>query len=91
MDGFFRLGMVFLHQDLLRKGDSCIGGGYYEVDYTCNRLLLDRSSTDFGAPKWHLLETLKVPSQYRGFRLVYYYPDGMEFDVSEELSIEYYD
>ena len=42
---------------------------------------------------WHLLETLKVPSTYRGMRIVYSYDDGFhdDFNVSEELNIEYYD
>ena len=41
----------------------------------------------------HLLETLKVPSTYRGMRIVYSYDDGFhdDFNVSEELKIEYYD
>ena len=51
----------------------------------------------------HLLETLKVlckqsdqgraPSTYRGTRIVYSYDDGFhdDFNVSEELNIEYYD
>ena len=59
MDGFFRLGMVNQHKDLLKPGDSCLGGGYYHFDYTSNRIILDRSSYDFGKPKWHLLEVLK--------------------------------
>lgn len=52
-------------------------------------------------PKWHLLEVLKVPSAYRGMRIVYKYDDGFfrmrsttrhdDFNVSEELKIEYYD
>ena len=54
-------------------------------------IVLDRSSYDFGKPKWHLLEVLKVPSVYRGLRLVYFYDDDREFDVSQELQIEYYD
>ena len=56
-------------------------------------ILLDRESYDFGRPKWHLLETLKVPSTYRGMRIVYLYDDGFhdDFNVSEELQIEYYD
>jgi len=83
MDGYFRLGMVNQHKDLLKPGDSCLGGGYYHFDYTSNRIVLDRSSYDFGKPKWHLLEVLKVPS-------VYFY-DDREFDVSQELQIEYYD
>ena len=48
-------------------------------------------SYDFGKPKWHLLEVLRVPSVYRGLRLVYFYDDDREFDVSQELQIEYYD
>ena len=104
MDGYFRLGMVNQHKDLLKPGDSCLGGGYYHFDYTANRIILDRSSYDFGnriildrssydfgKPKWHLLEVLKVPSVYRGLRLVYFYDDDREFDVGQELQIEYYD
>ena len=85
MDGYFRLGMVNQHKDLLKPGDSCLGGGYYHFDYTSNRIVLDRSSYDFGKPKWHLLEVLKVPSVYRGLRLVYFYDDDREFDVSRVL------
>ena len=66
MDGYFRLGMVNQHKHLLKPGDQCIGGGYYHFDFVSNRILLDRESYDFGCPKWHLLETLKVPSTYRG-------------------------
>ena len=61
MNGYFRLGMVNQHKDLLKSGEQCIGGGYYHFDYVSNRILLDRESYDFGRPKWHLLDTLKVP------------------------------
>ncbi len=63
------------------------------VAYTSNRIILDRSSYDFGKPKWHLLEVLKVPSVYRGLRLVYKYDNHFhdDFNVSEELRIEYDD
>ena len=93
MDGYLRLGMVNQHKDLLKGDDSCIGGGYYRFDWTSNKLLLDRESYDFGRPRWHLLETLKVPEVYRGLRIVYVYDDGFhdDFDVSEELRIEYYE
>ena len=55
--------------------------------------MLDRSSYDFGRPNWFLLEVLKVPSVYKGLRIVYLYDDRYhdDFDVSEELTIEYYD
>ena len=75
MDGYFRLGMVNQHKDLLKPEDQCIGGGYYHFDYTTNRILL------------------KVPSTYRGMQIVYSYDDGFhdDFNVSQELNIEYYD
>ena len=92
MDGYLSLGMVNQHKDLLIGDDQCIGGGYYQFDWTSNRMLLDRASYDFGRPRWHLLETLKVPASYRGLRIVYLYDDDHEdFIVSDELPIEYYE
>ena len=76
MDGHFRLGMVNQHKDLLKRGEQCIGGGYYSFDFVSNRIILDRESYDFGRPRWHLLDTLKVPSTYRGLSLIYKYNDG---------------
>ncbi len=91
MDGYLRLGMVGQHKELLKPGDQCIGGGYYTFDYVSNRIILDRMSYDFGSPRWHLLQTLRVPSVYRGLRLVYVYDDNLhdDFNVSEQLHIEY--
>ena len=93
IDGFFRLGMVNQHKDLLKHDEQCIGGGYYSFDFVSNRIILDRESYDFGRPRWHLLDTLKIPSTYRGLNLVYKYNDDFhdDFNVSEELKIEYYD
>ena len=92
MDGCLRLGMVNQHKDLLIGKDSCIGGGYYQFDWAGNRLVLDRMSCDFGPPRWHLLDTLKVPAAYRGLRIVYIYDDDLyeEFCVSDKIKIEYY-
>lgn len=92
MQGYLRLGMVNLHKDLLLPNDQCIGGGYYQFDFVSNRLLLDGESYDFGRPKWHLLETLKVPSVYQGLRIIYKSCDPFleDTNVSEELKIEYY-
>ena len=85
MDGYLRLGMVNQHKDLLIGDDSCIGGGYYQFDWASNRLLLDRASYDLGRPRWHLLETLKVPASYRGLRIVYLYDDDHEDLTSSSL------
>lgn len=80
-DGHFRLGMVNLHEHLLKQGDHCIGGGYYEFDYTNNRILLDRESFDFGPPLWDMIDVLKVPSAYRGMQIIYQYHDDNEDDL----------
>ena len=91
IDGFLRIGMVNQHKDLLIGDDLCIGGGYYLFDWTSNCLLLDRASYDFGRPRWHLLDTLKVPASYRGLRVVYVYDDDFhgDYNVSDELNIEW--
>ncbi len=93
MDGYLRLGMVNQHKNLLMPGEQCIGGGYYLFDWTSNRLLLDRASYDFGRPRWHLLDTLKVPVAYRGLTIIYSYDDHFHDDliVTDELQIEYYE
>ena len=93
MEGVLRLGMVSQHKDLLRPGDQCIGGGYYILEFISNRMILDRESYDFGRPKWHLLDALKVPSVYKGFQIIYQYDDDFhdDFNANEKLSIEYYD
>ncbi len=92
MDGYLRLDMVNLHKHLLMPGDQCIGGGYYYFDYVSQVIILDRESYDYGPPRWHLLDTLKVPSAYRGMRIIYKYNDGYhdDFEVSEELNIKFY-
>ena len=44
-DGVLRLGMVNQHKDLLQPEDDCIGGGYYQFDFTCNRMILISTTT----------------------------------------------
>jgi hypothetical protein len=91
-DGHLRLGRVNMHKDLLKAGDVCIGGGYYEIDYTQNRLILSRESYDFGRPRWDLLHgRLKMPKAYEGMGISYR-PDARhaeEMDIGEEAGIEW--
>lgn len=90
--GFFRLGMVRLHKDLLQPGELCYGGGYYEFDYVGNRLLLHGQSYDFGRPRWEWMPVLKIPKAYRDLRIVYQSSKSWEDDfvVTDELAIEFY-
>lgn len=90
-DGTLRLGMVNRHFELLKPGEKCLGGGYYELDYLSHRMLLSGVSTDFGAPEWMCIEKLKVSAYYQGLSIVYVAWESYEddFAVSDELEIEY--
>ena len=93
MNGYFRLGMVDMHKDLLMHGEQCIGGGYYRFEHDNKCLILEGASYDFGQPLWHLLDSLIVPLAYKDYSIVYKYDDGYHDDyiINDELSIEYYD
>ncbi len=66
-----RLGRVNLHKELLREGEVCLGGGYYEFDYVNGRLLLSGKSYDFGRPRWSAFDTLYVDRAYEGLTIIY--------------------
>lgn len=72
LDGYMRIGQVRMHKDLLQPHDTCIGGGFWEIDYASMRLLLSGKSFDYGKPKWTLVTgKLYVPSAYRGMQIEY--------------------
>ena len=48
--GYLRIGVVHMHRDLLQPGDHPMGGGFWDIDYTANRLVLCGRSFDFGEP-----------------------------------------
>ena len=80
-EGCFRLGMVNLHKHLLKRGEHCFGGGFYQFDHASNRILLDGESYDFGPPLWDRINVLKVPSDYRGMQIIYHYHDDSQSDL----------
>ena len=88
-EGYLRLGLADRHADLLHAGDTCLGGGLYEIDYTAMRLVLEHKSYDYGRPQWNRLDRLLVPEAYRGMRIVYHYDDDTRFDVSGNLRVGY--
>ena len=59
--GYLRIGVVHMHRDLLQPGDHPMGGGFWDIDYTANRLVLSGRSFDFGEPQWGVVNTLHVP------------------------------
>ncbi|MBO4944775.1 MAG: hypothetical protein J6C91_05920 [Muribaculaceae bacterium] len=87
----FRLGRVNLHRDLLKPGEHCLGGGFYEFDYVNGRILLSGKSYDYGRPKWHCFDQLYVPKAYEGLRLVYSSDEEWEdaFDVGANIRLIY--
>lgn len=91
--GYFRLGMVELHKDLLLPGEECYGGGYYEFDWPANRLVLTGQSYDFGPPRWHWVDKLRVSITYRKLHMIYVPTSPLEegVNVADEVEIEYYE
>ena len=52
-DGVLRFGTVYLHRDLLDKGESCpFGGGLWRIDHARQAVLLFGRSFDFGSPSF---------------------------------------
>ena len=50
-DGILRFGRVYLHRDLLKKGEKCIyGGGLWNIDEGRGGIVLFGRSFDFGPP-----------------------------------------
>lgn len=70
-DGTLRLGMVKRHLELLRAGEICIGGGYYEIDTLSHRLLLSGASSEYGEPSWEKVGSLKLSALYQGLEIIY--------------------
>lgn len=90
-DCVLRLGMVNRHRELLKPGEACLGGGYYQLDYISHRMLLSGMSTDYGEPEWEVIDTLKVSAYYRGLNIVYSSWENWKdaFPVSEKMEILY--
>ncbi|MBR3884093.1 MAG: hypothetical protein IKJ31_04975 [Bacteroidaceae bacterium] len=90
-EGVLRLGLVNRHRELLKPGESCLGGGYYELDYISHRMLLSGMSTDYGEPEWDVLDELTVSAYYRGLTIIYSSWENWKdaFPVSERISIVY--
>ena len=88
--GLLRLGMVTLHRDLLMPHEACLGGGFYEFDYTSNMLILSGKSFDYGPPRWGKLDVLVVPEAYQGIPIVYRDSWGDDLVLTNHFSIKYY-
>lgn len=88
--GHLRLGMVTLHRDLLMPHETCLGGGFYEFDYTGNILILSGKSFDYGSPRWSKIEVLLVPEAYQGVPIVYRDAWGDEINLTNYFTIRYY-
>ncbi len=90
-EGRLRLGMVSRHCELLKPGEACRGGGFYELDYITHCLLLSGASSEYGEPEWENFESITLSAYYRGLHIVYTSWDSWkkEFHVSDRLEIVY--
>ena len=88
-DGHLRLGMVTLHRHLLEPGDHCLGGGYWSVNHPARQVELSGASSDYGKPRWHLLDKVIVPRDYEGYTFSWLI-NGKQQPLNELLTVVYF-
>ena len=90
-EGVLRLGTVKQHCELVKPGEICIGGGYYELNYIGHQMLLSGSSSRYGEPVWEQLERLTVSGYYQGLFITYTSWDSWKepYPVSDKLEVIY--
>lgn len=72
--GELKFGNVFLHRELLPKGDdTCHGGGLWKVDNQNGRVILFGRSFDFGLPDFEYVTWVNrcVPPGSLGYPMFY--------------------
>lgn len=58
-DGVLKFGNVYLHKDLLKRGEKCIyGGGLWKIDHSRKAILLYGRSFDFGPPDFSYVKRI---------------------------------
>ena len=92
LDGHLRIGSVQMHKDLLVPNDTCIGGGFWEIDPISMKLLLSGKSYVYGKPKWNFVTgKLYVPKDYEGLRIEYNGDSFVDYvNVSEQFEISHF-
>ena len=56
-DGVLKFGNVYLHRDLLGRGERCpFGGGLWKIDNSRGAIMLYGHSFDFGRPDFDFLK-----------------------------------
>ena len=85
-DGHLRLGMVTLHRHLLEHGDTCLGGGYWNVNHYAMQMELSGASSDYGKPQWHRIDKVILPRDYQGFTFTWLI-NGKQHPLTEMLPV----
>ena len=85
-DGHLRLGMVPLHRHLLEHGDTCLGGGYWNVNHYAMQMELSGASSDYGKPQWHRIDKVILPRDYQGYTFTWLI-NGRQHPLTEMLPV----
>ncbi len=85
-DGHLRLGMVTLHRHLLEHGDTCLGGGYWNVNHYAMQMELSGASSDYGKPQWHRIDKVILPRDYQGYTFTWLI-NGKQHPLTEVLPV----
>lgn len=80
--------MVTLHRHLLEHGDTCLGGGYWNVNHYAMQMELSGASSDYGKPQWHRIDKVILPRDYQGYTFTWLI-NGKQHPLTEMLPVEY--
>lgn len=82
-------GNVYLHRELLPKGeDSCLGGGLWKIDNQNGRMILYGKSFDFGYPELDAIRKVDRSDFPGNMNLpMFYLRKWVEEDVLEPVEV----
>lgn len=80
--------MVTQHRHLLEHGDTCLGGGYWNVNHYAMQMELSGASSDYGKPQWHRIDKVILPRDYEGYTFTWLI-NGTQHPLTEILPVEF--
>lgn len=90
LDGEIKFGNVFLHRELLPRGDSsCHGGGLWRIDNQRGMIILFGRSFDFGLPDFDFARKIDktiMPGSL-GYQ-IFYQRTFADEEILEEINLQ---
>ena len=74
VDAILRIGDPIYHSNLVLDNETCLGGGYWEVNKDDNEMILNGQSSDFGVPMFEYAKNILIDAKFKKYKITYFYP-----------------